>query len=266
MQLADRTAVVTGAGSGIGRAIAYRFAAEGAYVVVADINDTAGMETVAAIEAEGGIGRYMNTDVTNSIEVEGMVSQTLDAYGNVDILVNNAYFCDGGDILTVDEELWNRNIRGCLSSAFLCCKAVLPHMIDQEKGAIVNIASVNGLLGLGEEGEEAVLAGGQALVPEEEVGVGAEARALVRPEPPHGRAGEQRPSIVLALAEEVAVSPDGPAVVDVDPGAAHIGAPVVRAAEVGGGFAPRAEGAILRLDSCGRQGPQEWRQEQQRDW
>ena len=58
-----------------------------------------------------------------------MVSQTVDAYGGVDILVNNAYFCDGDDILTVDEELWNRNIRGCLSSAFLCCKAVLPHMI-----------------------------------------------------------------------------------------------------------------------------------------
>lgn len=159
MQLAKRTAVVTGAGSGIGRAIACQFAVEGAHVVVADINDAAGTETVAAIEAEGGIGRYVNTDVTDSIEVEGMVSQTLDAYGNVDILVNNAYFCDGGDILAVDEELWNRNISGCLSSAFLCCKAVLPHMIDQEKGAIVNIASVNGLLGLGEEGYSAAKAG-----------------------------------------------------------------------------------------------------------
>lgn len=159
MQLANRTAIITGAGSGIGRAIACRFAAEGGHVVVADINDNAGMETVAAIEDEGGTARFVHTDVTDSVAVEAMVSQTVDTYGSVDILVNNAYFCDGGDILTVDEELWNRNISGCLSSAFLCCKAVLPHMISQDKGAIVNIASVNGLLGLGEEGYSAAKAG-----------------------------------------------------------------------------------------------------------
>ena len=159
MQLANRTAIITGAGSGIGRATARRFAAEGARVVVADINDAAGMETVAAIEDEGGTARFVHTDVTATAEVEAMTSQTVDAYGGVDILVNNAYFCDGDDILAVDEELWNRNIRGCLSSAFLCCKAVLPHMIDQGKGAIVNIASVNGLLGLGEEAYSAAKAG-----------------------------------------------------------------------------------------------------------
>ncbi len=159
MQLVNRTAIITGAGSGIGRATACRFAVEGARVVVADINDAAGMETVAAIEGEGGTGQFVQTDVTAIAAVESMVSQTLEAYGGVDILVNNAYFCDGDDILTVDEELWNRNIGGCLSSAFLCCKAVLPHMISQRKGAIVNIASVNGLLGLGEEAYSAAKAG-----------------------------------------------------------------------------------------------------------
>ena len=159
MQLADRTAIITGAGSGIGRATACRFAVEGARIVVADINDAAGMETVGAIEAAGGTGLFVSTNVTVVAEVEAMVSQALDAYGSVDILVNNAYFCDGDDILTVDEELWNRNISGCLSSAFLCCKAVLPHMIAQGKGAIVNIASVNGLLGLGEEAYSAAKAG-----------------------------------------------------------------------------------------------------------
>lgn len=159
MQLANRTAVITGAGSGIGRAAAQRFAAEGARVVVADINDAAGMETVAKIEDDSGTARFVHTDVTATAEVEAMVSQTIDAYDSIDILVNNAYFCDGDDILTVDEEQWNRNIRGCLSSAFLCCKAALPHMIDQGKGAIVNIASVNGLLGLGEEAYSAAKAG-----------------------------------------------------------------------------------------------------------
>ena len=159
MQLADRTAIITGAGSGIGRATACRFAAEGARIVVADINDAAGMETVGAIEAAGGTGLFVHTDVTVISEVEAVVSQALDAYDSVDILVNNAYFCDGDDILTVDEELWNRNISGCLSSAFLCCKAVLPHMIGRGKGAIVNIASVNGLLGLGEEAYSAAKAG-----------------------------------------------------------------------------------------------------------
>ena len=118
MQLADRTVIITGAGSGIGRATARRFAAEGASVVVGDINDAAGMETVAAIESEGGTGRFVHTDVTVAAEVEAITSQAIDAYGGIDILVNNAYFCDGDDILTVDEELWNRNISGCLSSAF----------------------------------------------------------------------------------------------------------------------------------------------------
>mgnify|MGYP001605618281 CR=1 FL=1 len=159
MQLLNRIAIITGAASGIGRATAFRFAREGAKVIVADINDSGGMETVQQVDAEGGRGAFVHTDVTIASEVEALVRRTLEVYGGVDILVNNAMFCNGDDILTIDEELWDKNIRGCLSSTFLCCKAVLPHMIAQGRGAIVNIASVNALMGLGEEGYSAAKAG-----------------------------------------------------------------------------------------------------------
>ena len=159
MRLLNRIAMITGGGSGIGRATAHRFASEGAKVVVADINDESGIKTVEGIEVAGGAGRFVHADVTVAAEVEALVRQTIEVYAGVDILVNNAFFCDGDDILTVDEDLWNKNIRGCLSSAFLCSKAVLPHMIGRRRGAIVNIASVNGLLGLGEEGYSAAKAG-----------------------------------------------------------------------------------------------------------
>lgn len=159
MQLLNRIAIITGAASGIGRATALRFASEGATVIVADINDSGGMETLQQIEAGGGTGLFVHTDVTVASEVEALARQTLNAYGGIDILVNNAMFCNGDDILAIDEELWNQNIRGCLSSTFLCCKAALPQMVAQERGAIVNIASVNALLGLGEEGYSAAKAG-----------------------------------------------------------------------------------------------------------
>src|SRR6476620_3632562 len=160
MRLAGKVAVVTGGGGpGIGSAIASRFAREGAQVVVVDL-DAARAEAVAAqIVAAGGTALGLHADVTQAAAVEGLVAQALATYGRVDILVNNAGRSFGDDIRTIDEETWDLNFAVVLKSAYLCARALLPGMIDQGGGAIVNIASVNGLTGLGEEAYGAAKAG-----------------------------------------------------------------------------------------------------------
>jgi meso-butanediol dehydrogenase/(S,S)-butanediol dehydrogenase/diacetyl reductase len=159
MPLPDTTALITGGGSGIGRAIAERFAREGARVVVADRNLPGAEETVARVVHAGGAALAVETDVADAAAVGALVSRAEQTYGRVDVLVNNAAASAGDDILTIDESTWDWNLAVVLKSAFLCSKAVLPGMIDRRRGAIVNIASVNGLTALGEEGYSAAKAG-----------------------------------------------------------------------------------------------------------
>lgn len=159
MRLANNVAVVTGGGSGIGRAIAARFAREGARVVVADLVPERARETVAQIAGAGGSALAVETDVTRTPAVEALVAQALGAYGQIDILVNNAAAARGDDILEFDEATWDFNLTVVLKSAFLCAKAVLPHLLERGRGAIVNISSVNALTALGEEGYSAAKAG-----------------------------------------------------------------------------------------------------------
>jgi NAD(P)-dependent dehydrogenase (short-subunit alcohol dehydrogenase family) len=159
VRLADRVAIVTGAGSGIGRAIAGRCSAEGAAVVVADRDPRGGSETVARIEQAGGRAVLVEMDVTRSLDAARMTEVALATYGRVDILVNNAATGGGDDILATDEAEWDRVVGVVLKSVYLCTRAVLPGMLEQGRGAIVNIASVNGLTGLGEEAYSAAKAG-----------------------------------------------------------------------------------------------------------
>jgi meso-butanediol dehydrogenase/(S,S)-butanediol dehydrogenase/diacetyl reductase len=142
--------VVTGGGSGIGRAISRRFAADGASVLVADV---AG-ERAEEVAGEIG-GAAVQADVTVAADVARMVA----AVDRVDVLVNNAGGGMADDVLEIDEEEWDKDVALNLKSAFLCSKAVLPGMIERGGGVIVNIASVNGLAFFANEPYSAAKAG-----------------------------------------------------------------------------------------------------------
>src|ERR671932_307894 len=159
MKLADRVALVTGAGSGIGRAIAELFAREGARVVVADLFLARAEETAGIIESGGGEAIAVEADVSQPASVEAMAARAIESYDRVDVLVNNAAEARGDDVLEIDPALWDWNIAVVLKSVYLCCRAVLPGMLERRAGAIVNIASVNGLTALAEEPYSAAKAG-----------------------------------------------------------------------------------------------------------
>jgi len=158
-RLAARTAIVTGGGSGIGRVIAHRFAAEGAAVVVADVAAEKAEEVTREIEGAGGRAVATHTDVSVAADVAAMRAAAEQAFGPVEVLVNNAAIDGGDDLLAIDEATWDRDLAVCLKSAFLCSKELLPGMIERRRGVIVNIASVNGLAYFANEGYSAAKAG-----------------------------------------------------------------------------------------------------------
>ncbi len=143
-RLKDRVAIITGGASGIGRSTVERFVAEGAKVILADLDPSSGKGAAEELGAT-----FVHVDVSDSASVEAMVNQTMELYGRVDVAFNNAGISppDDDSILDTSLEAWKRVQEVNLTSVFLCCKAVLPHMLAQKSGSIINTASFVATLG-----------------------------------------------------------------------------------------------------------------------
>ncbi|HYP46059.1 MAG TPA: 3-oxoacyl-ACP reductase [Propionibacteriaceae bacterium] len=139
-----RVAVVTGGCSGIGLAAARRLASEGARVVIGDLDDDRGVEFAAELD-----GHYQHADVTSQAEVQALFAAAHERYGSVDIAFNNAGISppDDASILNTELDAWRRVQEVNLTSVYLCCKAALPYMLDQQRGSIINTASFVALMG-----------------------------------------------------------------------------------------------------------------------
>jgi 3-oxoacyl-[acyl-carrier protein] reductase len=149
MRLKEKTAIVTGASTGIGKAISILFAREGARIVAADLSDDQGREVVAQIRSEGNEATYLHADVSNAADAEALVQSAVGTYGKLDVLVNNAAaYVGDGNILSIPDDLWDRIIDVDLKGVYLCTKKAIPAMIDNHGGSIIHISSVNALVGL----------------------------------------------------------------------------------------------------------------------
>ena len=147
MTLSGKIALVTGAAQGIGRDIALGLAADGADVVICDVNLEAARKTAGDIEAKGRKSLALKANVASSADVTAMIDQVVEKFGRIDILVNNAGITRDGLILRMKEEDWDLVLSINLKGAFLCTKTALKHMTKQRAGTIINIASIVGAMG-----------------------------------------------------------------------------------------------------------------------
>jgi NAD(P)-dependent dehydrogenase (short-subunit alcohol dehydrogenase family) len=154
LKLADRVWIVTGAASGIGRAIARLFASHGAHVVIADVTQEViegGIPTLEVIASEGGKAVYLPTNVSQREQVDAMVAETVSRCGRLDGIVNNACIRHARPLLEMEEGDWERVLKVNLTGTFLCCRAAVAQMITQEprgevRGRIVNLSSQHGMI------------------------------------------------------------------------------------------------------------------------
>lgn len=189
MRLKGKVAIVTGSGRGIGRAIALRFAAEGAKVTVNDLDPQSCALVVDEIEAAGGQAFCVTADVSQEPGVRELVAAAIRRFGRIDILVNNAGVIHNKALTEIRAEEWDRVMAVNLRSMFLCCREVFPHMRRQGSGSILNMSSVAGKRGGGLFGTTAYAAS--------KGGVIAFTKALAREGGPHGvRANALSPAFI----------------------------------------------------------------------
>ncbi len=160
MRLAGKGAIVTGAARGIGRAIADRFAAEGAYVVLADVDAAAGDQARAAIVERGGFAHFVEADVGDALAARALVDAALEWAGRLDVLVNNAGIIKSADFLELTEAGFDEVLRVNLKGAFLVGQAAARCMVARGGGAIVNMSSINGRVAIANQAPYNVAKGG----------------------------------------------------------------------------------------------------------
>jgi NAD(P)-dependent dehydrogenase (short-subunit alcohol dehydrogenase family) len=149
-RLTGKVAIVTGGSSGFGRATALFLSGEGAKVVVVDVDDVGGTETVEAITGAGGDAALVVGDVSERSTAEAVVSQAVARFGSLQILVNNAGIAQGGErTWDVSEEVWDRVLRVNLRSVYVCSRAAIPAMMDSGSGSIINVASIAASVSVG---------------------------------------------------------------------------------------------------------------------
>lgn len=149
MRLKDKVALITGAGSGIGRESALLFAAEGAKVVVVDVNDEGGLDTVSRVQTQGGEAVFVHADVSSAADCESMVWTAEDTFGQLNVLFNNAgiMHSNDDDAVNTDESVWDLTMAVNLKGVFLGCKYGIPALRRAGGGSIINTASFVALMG-----------------------------------------------------------------------------------------------------------------------
>ncbi len=147
MRLKDKVAIITGGSFGIGRATAFAFAREGAKVVLASRRKEPGEKVAGEIRTQGGEAAYISTDVSKAEDVKRMIKLTIDEYGKLDILFNNAGVSSTGTVVDLTEEVFDRTIDVDLKGVFLCSKYAIPHMIKNQGGSIISCSSISAFIG-----------------------------------------------------------------------------------------------------------------------
>ncbi len=159
-RLEGKVAIITGGGSGIGGATAVRFAEEGAAVLVADLDPDRSANIIGEIESAGGRAAYARLDVRQESDAVDMVAKAIAEFEHLDIIVNNVGGGKGDDLLEeLDEETWDWNFEFSLKPTYFCTRAALPELLKRPGAAIVNLASINGLTGIGLSAYAAAKAG-----------------------------------------------------------------------------------------------------------